>query len=371
MSAVEQIEVLRPPRSASARGLRWVLDRRSARGGGATAVQPANFVFWAEAIQPLGAVCFEDMQVQPLEPPPVDKEIAAFADHAFTVRVLAARSRCSTRRAMRAADARAWQAALRSGGWRRHGRSASWLPTRRPLAPVDAARVRTGAGRRPTRRRPTRRRRRRRRKQAAEAGRPRAASLTPTRAASAPRQRRRSGRFLEEDARGCAWSSLCSATVAWRGEPPPRATGSEAAAGAQCAQRGGGDGRRSKRGERRRHFRRQGRSGFGPRAIRIRRERSARDAGPHLRDLGAHRTLARDDLAEVRAGEILARRATASCGARRQLGHPSSAAGRRFGIGEMVTQMPPCERRSDRRAPARAAEAAQRPLTAQRASATR
>ena len=35
--------------------------------------------------KPVGAICFEDLEVTPIDPPPAEKEVAAFSDHAFSV----------------------------------------------------------------------------------------------------------------------------------------------------------------------------------------------------------------------------------------------------------------------------------------------
>lgn len=78
-----------PP--AHVRGFLWV---RPAKGGKWTrryVMCCANFVLWfsekeaERPSKPIGALCFEDLVVTPLDPPPAEKEVAEFASNAFVI----------------------------------------------------------------------------------------------------------------------------------------------------------------------------------------------------------------------------------------------------------------------------------------------
>ena len=90
--ALEQAIECWTPTALGAAHMHGFLWCRPGKGGAwkrRYAVCCANFVIWfaeAEAERPikaLGALCFEDLVVAPLEPPPMEREVALFGEYAF------------------------------------------------------------------------------------------------------------------------------------------------------------------------------------------------------------------------------------------------------------------------------------------------
>ena len=71
-------------------GFLWVKQRGLSSGWRRRfVVLKANFVYWfaekeaERASKPVGVLCFEDLDVVPIFPPPKEKDVSAFAQHAF------------------------------------------------------------------------------------------------------------------------------------------------------------------------------------------------------------------------------------------------------------------------------------------------
>ena len=73
------------------KGFLWVRQKGVTGWKRRFVVQKANFIYWfaekdaAQPVKPLGVLCFEDLVVEPLEPPPTEKDVLAFSGYGFSV----------------------------------------------------------------------------------------------------------------------------------------------------------------------------------------------------------------------------------------------------------------------------------------------